>query len=776
MLAEEISTSCLHCLQPTLKNETFCCSGCELVYGILNQQGLGDYYQHRDQIDLLRAPSPAQTPGADSLDWAQSLTERELNFYLEGVHCSACVWLIEQLPTRLAGVEEAHLNLGTQLLNLKLTPNGDLKAALQLLQQWGYRPRFIRQALEQESHARQEHFWSLCRLGVAAFGSGNLMILSVALYAGLSGEMVTYFEYLSLLLALPVLTFSAWPFYRQAILQLRYRQRISVDLPIAISLWLGTLGSCYSLVTGQHELYLDSLSMLVFLLLLSRYTLHRTQQALVRHDLFHYLYQPQSLERLSGDLFVAVPFDQIEVGDCVRLASGERIPLDAEVLKGESWVDQAILTGESQALPVSPGSFVFAGSINQDQPLTVRVSAVGAQTRLAKIIEQARNYQQDKSRLLSITDRLARYFVSGILLTALGLAIVFWATPTLAISRVLALVIVACPCALALATPLMIQISLKTALAKGFFVQNAESFERLQKVNAVVFDKTGTLTEGRFQVLKTEGLDKPAKQILWALESESPHPIARTLRHYLLNSGPLAVAEVTELQPLPGGGVSGIFEGLQWRVQPRALFERLPEGPLAQVCLDLYCQDRLQASIWLGDSLKAEAAETVSALRKAGLQIYLLSGDQQDACLQVAQALDIPESQVFYCQSPEAKAQFLEQHPLAMMVGDGINDLQALSKARVGVSVQGSAEENLQMADVFLADSLKALPAFFRHARLTQRLLYTALGFSLTYNLVAVSAAIAGLVSPLVAAIVMPISSLSVFLLALWGGQRLCRF
>ncbi len=775
MLAEETSTACLHCLQPVLENEAFCCSGCEMVYGILNQQGLGDYYQYRGQIELLRAPAPVRE-ARESLDWANSLTERELNFYLEGVHCSACVWLVEKLPTLLADVEEAHLNLGTQLLQLKLTADGDLKAALQRLQTWGYRARLIRQPLERETFARQAHFWQLCRLGVAAFGAGNLMILSVALYAGLNGRLIVYFEWLSLLLALPVLIFSAWPFYWQAWLQLRYRQRVSVDLPIAISLWLGTLGSIYSLLTSQHELYLDSLSMLVFLLLLSRYTLQRTQQALVRHDLFHYLYQPQTLARLEGDQFKQSPFEAIQVGDCVRLEVAERIPLDAEVLSGKSWVDQAILTGESQALPVSPGSLVFAGSINQDQPLIVSVRAIGQQTRLAQIIEKARNYQQEKSRLLSITDQVARYFVSAVLLTAAGLGIALWATPALAISRILALVIVACPCALALATPLIIQISLKTALAKGFFVQNAESFEQLQKVKMVVFDKTGTLTEGRFQVLKTEGLDSESKRALWALESESNHPIARTLRHYLLASGPMLLAEVTELQSLVGGGLSACIQGVNWRVQPRGQFSRLSEGPLAQVCLDIFCDGSLRATLYLGDSLKAEAAETVATLQAAGLAIYLLSGDQADACLQVAHALGIPESQVLYCQSPEAKAQFLEQHPLAMMVGDGINDLQALSKARVGVSVQGSAEENLQLADVFLADSLKALPAFFRHARLTRRLLYSALTFSLLYNLVAVSAAIGGYISPLVAAIVMPISALTVFLLALWGGQRLCRF
>ncbi|MGV3526203.1 MAG: heavy metal translocating P-type ATPase [Candidatus Sericytochromatia bacterium] len=779
------TTLCLHCQQPAPDDASFCCNGCEMVYGLLNRCGLTDYYSLRERLGQIRPARPV-TLHEDRFDWlddpakpcGEMLPEggRRAGFYLEGVHCAACVWLIEQLPRFVPDVSQARLDLNASTVTLTLVPDGQFAAAADLLQRWGYPPHLLETPADAERHARRDQTLLLSRIGVAAFSAGNLMILAVALYAGVEGTLARYFEWLSLALVLPAVTFSAWPFYRQAWGQWVHSRQIGLDVPIALSLLLGSLGGVYQLAMGGQQLYFDSLAMLVFLLLLSRYTLMRTQRQVLGQPALLRFYTPETVTLLSADGPLALPVERLQVGMCVEVAPGQRLPADGVVLSGESRVDQAVLTGEPFPLPVAPGDPLFCGTTNQQHPLQMRVTACAGGTRLGQILEQAQLQLDGKTRLVRLADRLARYFVAGVLLLSALLLVIFAGDVPTGLNRVLALAIISCPCALGLATPLIVQLSLRRALHKGYCVRSPESLERLPGVRELVFDKTGTLTAGRFELLLSSGLEDPeVRQALLALESQSRHPVALALTRHLLAEGPVAVAPVKAFEILPTGGIQGWVKGQLWRVVPDSAHAALrAEG--AELRLLIQTQGQTRATLVLGDALRPEAPAVMAELQAQGYTCWLLSGDQREACQRVGSAVGLPPEQVLSRQTPEDKARFLAAHPDAAMIGDGLNDILALSQARVGISVQGAAAENLAHADLYLAgQGVGQLPGLLRHARLTRRLLTTALGFSLLYNLLGISAAVAGAITPLTAAILMPLSALTVFSLALIGGQRLCK-
>jgi len=788
-------TLCLHCQQAVPEAQAgseFCCSGCQSVYGLLQRCGLSDYYRIRQELGELRPAQPVvwQRAEFDFLDDPEQVQpealpdgSKTLTFYLEGVHCAACVWLVEKLPEFVPGVLAARLNLANSSAEIQLSAATRFAQVAETLLSWGYRPHLIQNTQQATQLAQREHSLMLSRIGVAAFSAGNLMILAVALYAGVEGPLAHYFEWLSLLLAVPALTFSAWPFYQQAWSQLRHSRQISIDVPIALSLFLGSLGGVYELFWGTRQIYFDSLATLVFLLLFSRYALLRTQQHILRQDQLLSFYTAETVNKKTpaGD-WLACPVEQLEVGDWIQIAPGQRIPVDGVVAAGSSLVDESVLTGEPFPKQVQAGDAVYCGTRNQEQLLTLKVTALATDTRLGQILQHSRVNLEAKTHLTRLTDRLARYFVSLVLTLAVVLFIALIFRPQEALVRVLALVIIACPCALALATPLTVQMALKRALAKGFFVRSADSLERLPTLKTLVFDKTGTLTQGRFELLSFEGLQDPAVQrAILALESQSRHPIAQALVRAMLAQGPQAVAEVSGFETLSQGGIHGFLGSEHWEILPDADFQLQELYPgatpgVALVRLRVLCNGQQRASLVLGDPLRPEAPAVIQALAAQGYGIYLLSGDQPAACQQLAQQVGIPAEQVLSRQTPEDKERFLAAHPDAVMIGDGLNDLLAMSKAQVSISVQGSAEENLRHGDIYLAEQgLARLPNLFWHARTMRRLLILALGFSLTYNLVGISAAMLGWVSPLVAAIVMPLSALSVFSLAMLGGVILCK-
>ncbi|PIQ27979.1 hypothetical protein COW36_03250 [bacterium (Candidatus Blackallbacteria) CG17_big_fil_post_rev_8_21_14_2_50_48_46] len=778
------STICKHCSLPIpgdlqAKGEEFCCNGCEQVYSILQSAGLGDYYHIRAGSVSIRTPqaAPAALSNYAYLDdpaFTQPERNRDgsksLEFYLEGVHCAACVWLIEKLPELMPGVISSRLNLSNAIATLTLPPEGKFAPVAAAIERFGYKPYAVKNHREAENLRQRENQRILMRIGVAAFSTGNLMILAVALYSGLEGYLAAFFSWLALLLVIPALTYSAWPFYKEAWHRLRSRQ-LSIDVPIAFSLLVGFAAGTWQTIQHQGETYFDSLSMLVFLLLLSRYALSRAQQRVGANNQLLSFYEHNVVEVWSetAQAFTSVPVSRLENGARIRVQAGERLPADGVILEGESAIDMSLLTGETYPQPVQAGSRVYAGTRNETTAFVMDATATGDETKMATLLRKTQANLVNRTRIVAMTDLLSRRFVLLVLFASVGLFLWRGLNPE-SFTRALSLIIISCPCALALATPLVMSLSIQRAFARGYLIKNAHTLEELQDVKTLIFDKTGTLTEGRFQVLQAEALSPEAEDALRALEIHSTHPVALALVRHFASERPLP--EVEQAEVLNTGGVQGRIAGHLWQVLPSLNQESELAGGQPVTQLELRCEDTLQGRIWLGDRIREGTHQTLARLRQMGYELVLLSGDQAAPCQRVAENLGIEK--VFSRVTPEQKETILKGFEAPVMIGDGVNDIMALSSARIGISVQGGVEENLQTADVHLTETgISQIPSLILHSQKTLSLIKLCLSFSLVYNLASISAAVMGWVTPLFAAVLMPISSLTVVALAVIGGRKL---
>jgi len=788
------SYDCLHCGELTYYPITqkiedieayFCCAGCSAVYQFLHKQGLEEYYQIKANSPELKESAPiAEIPKdyfyLDQNDFLNQYTQiesdgnREVLFYVEGVHCLACLWLIEKLPQFVNGVLEARLDIAQTTLKLKATQDCKLSEVAGQLASWGYRPHILKNDRQANSLKEKEDRDTLVRIGVAGACAGNIMILAVSLYAGAFGSWAHTFRWLSFALALPALTFSAKPFYAQALASLR-RKSVSIDVPIVFAILLGTIIGLYNLTIYSEHIYFDSLTILVFLLLSSRFALKKIQQkGLEATELagfftksIAHLYDQRTKE------YVDTLPTELRIGDFIKILPGEMIPADARIIEGESTLNTALLTGEAIPQKVQPTDLVYSGTLNLDLPLVAEVGAVGKQTRLGNILDEVERSWLQKSRLSTLSDKLSGYFVSSVLLLSAGTFTYFaslglWST---ALERALALVIVTCPCALGLSVPLVLSRTLGKAAKKGLIIKGEKVVEDLATSERIFLDKTGTLTYGQFRVTKWNELtNKNLKGIALALEMHSKHPIAKAIVQFIQEQGPQNFVSLEEIREVIGVGVSGSYQDSHFILKA---LDKSSENQTA-TWVGLYENDRLVVEIELEDHLRFESPEVIKELKSFGLTPYLLSGDHKSVVKMIGEKLGIIPRHIFGRVTPEEKRKILRSYQNTIMVGDGANDALALSDADVGIAVQGSMDVSLRAADVYLSTpGVKSILKLIILSKETIKLIRRNFSFSLGYNILGATAAMLGFITPLWAAVLMPISSLTVLLSTLFGTKKL---
>ena len=775
--------ACVHCALPVPagRSDEYCCAGCELVHGAIAQLGLEKFYALRE------TGSPARTTAASYAELDDPAFHRvhvhddpdgtcRAALYLEDLRCTACVWLVEATPRCVAGVSDVRVDLGRSRADVRWDPAvTSLAAIAHHLDRIGHAVHPYR-GVEREAHRRREDRALLVKLGVAGAAMGNLMLLAIALYAGLFDTMaardVAFFRWASLLVAVPALGFAATPMFRTALGAIR-AGRLHLDLPLSVGILAGLGWGCANVIRGTGEIYFDSLSMLVFLLLASRFIVLRHQRrASSAAEMLLALTATRAhrIDPVTGTA-LDVAIDAIAIGDRLLVRSGETIPIDGTVAAGRSAIDAGLLTGESRPVDVGLGDRVHAGTVNVAGPLELVATAVGEDTRVGALVAKLAALAARRSPIERHVDRIAGRFVIAVtVLAAIVFAAWSFVSPALAAEHAMALLVVTCPCALALATPLAVTVALGRAARAGILVKGADALERLAMSRTLFLDKTGTLTEGKLAIATWLG-DLDARELAAAVEAGSSHPIAHAFATF-------AASPAVDLREELGRGISGtvgtrrvlvgapawVRERCAWRPELDAWISdvvRRAETPIA-VAVD----HRVVAIAGIADRIRPDARAAVDALTRLGWQIELLSGDDPRVVTEVGAALGLAASRCHGAMSPEHKLAYVEdalRRGPVTMVGDGVNDASAIAAATCGIAVSGAADIAIEAADIYMRNpSIAAIATTATGALATIATIKRGLRISLCYNVVAGSLAAAGVIHPLIAALLMPASSLTV--------------
>lgn len=764
---------CLHCGDPTPSDKvSFCCSGCEAVYSLLleipnedraliqtKSRSRGSDFSYLDQPefrDLYRHSNP------------DSSTEKYL-FYIEGIFCASCVKLLESLSRIIPQVKSSELHFGDGTLEVYLYPHqAGLCAVSDIIERMGYQSHPILPGADPQEYIVKENRKDLMRIAVAGACSGNIMLLAISVYSGLSGTMGQAFNWLQFLLFLPVLLYSATPFYQGALRSLRYRN-LGIDLPIVIALSLGVVFSIQSLFLQSDQIYFDSMAGFVLLILASRYLLKRIQQGSQKDVLLYEILQKASITVIENGLKKISPLKLLKKGDRILIPAGDRIPADGILISSLASIDLSILTGESLPKKITQGMEVFAGSRSYNQEIEVEVTQTGNDSRLGKMLSSVEQSQKKKTPLLNSADKASQYLIAIVLLIA-GVFFIYKAQDDVrsAFERSLALIILACPCALALGAPLAISRGLRQATKMGIFIRSADSLEKLRQVQTVAFDKTGTLTYGNLKLNDADRVPPEYRSVLLSLESKSHHPIAYALRAEWPQVPSQDIQDWTETA---GKGVSGRIENDFFELQ-RESTSRETLGPSVL----LLKNNQPILTLDFTDQIRPESLPLLEKLRDKKLDTLLISGDRRQSVQSIAQQLKFSQKNIYSEMSPDQKKEILAKTNKAMMVGDGANDTLSMSESYLSVAVQGSVDEALKTADIYLSsENLNHIYTLFEIAQETQKVLVRNMSLALIYNFAAGIGALMGLIGPLGSAVLMPISSLIIIGSSYLGTRKLWR-
>ncbi len=685
-----------------------------------------------------------------------------------GVHCAACITKVERGLMAHPCVSAARVNLTLRRASITAAPEVDVADMIALVEGLGYEAHELDAAALRATATDKAGRDLLMRLAVAGFASMNVMLLSVAVWSGAADATRDMFHWISAAIALPTIVFSGQPFFRNAWHALR-GGRLNMDVPITLAILLAVGTSLWETALSGHHAYFDAALTLVFFLLAGRYLDHRTR-AIARSaaEELTALEVPRAW-RLDGDTETQVAVAELRLGDLVRVRPGGRMPVDGVIEDGTSELDRSLLTGETTPVFAGEGQHVSAGEMNLTGPLTLRATAVGADTSLHRMTDLVAMAEAGRANYTSLADRAAKLYAPGVHILS-ALAFLGWLIGTgdmrTALNIAAAVLIITCPCALGLAVPAVTTAASGRLFKRGMLIKDATALERLAEVDTVVFDKTGTLTTGTPTLEAAEELEPDALAIAMALAGGSSHPLSCAVVEAGQRLG-VTPADVTAIREVPGYGTEGVWQGGCVRLG-RASWTGA--DPLAQTAAYLKIGEEMPVALTFADTLRTGAAEAVSALKDAGKQVLLFSGDSAPAVQAMAERLGIPEWQAEAL--PEQKASRIaamsgEGHKV-LMVGDGLNDTAALSAAHVSISPASALDAARAASDiVLLGADLSPIADACAIAQSATRRIRENFQIATFYNIIAVPLAVAGLATPLIAALAMSTSSVVVSLNAL---------
>ncbi len=773
--------SCYHCGEPcedtTIQLEdgkSFCCQGCKMVFEILQENNLCRYYELEDQPGTsLRGRTLEKYAYLDEPDLVEKLIDftdskqTKVRFYLPQIHCSSCIWLLENLYKLAPGILQSKVFFLQKEITILYDQEGmSLRKVVELLASIGYAP-LIRMSSLDDSERPVVSKKLFYQLGVAGFAFGNIMLLSFPEYLGLeNATWQRFFGYLNIALALPVLLYSGSDYLQSAWQGLKQRQ-LNIDVPISIGMLTLFFRSAFEIISHTGAGYLDSLAGLVFFLLIGKWFQQKTYHTL-SFERDYKSYFPVAVTVKKNGTETPVSLNKLEVGNRIVVKNQELIPADSLLIKGQALIDYSFVTGEAEPVPVEMGEKVFAGGRQTGEGIELDVVKAVSQSYLTQLWNEQTFREEAPSRVTRLADRVGKYFTWVILAVASG-TLIYWVPQdmSIAVNAFTAVLIIACPCAIALSIPFTFGNVLRILGRNQFYLKNIRVVEAMQQVHDIVFDKTGTITNANAQQMQFEGecLSPAEKQWIKSLASHSTHPLSRAITQ---SFNGISALKVEDWKEVSGKGVQGNVSGKEIRIGSHYFMEGCKNAPAGHVgggnvfvAIDNEVRGHFSSINQYRPALRSVFKDL-----QCRFKLWLLSGDNETDKAHLAPMFQ-DAGALYFNQSPANKLHFIKdlqnQEKQVMMVGDGLNDAGALQQSDLGVVITEDINNFTPASDAIMAsEQFEQLPLFLQYARSSRRVVYASYLLALIYNVIGLTFAVQGELSPIIAAILMPLSSITI--------------
>lgn len=799
-----MSKNCFHCgekvpaslkLFVTIENKPreMCCYGCYAVAKQVIETGLSNYYKHRTEFpktpdefvpETLKKLKLFNNPHIQSeFVIKNDDTSKEAKLIIEGIKCPACVWLLESCLTNIKGVNKADVNYSTQRCYVNWDEhNIALSEILSSINKLGYKALPYNHKRREELYDK-ERKQQLLRIAIASLFGVQVMMIAIALYfgeySGIEEHYKSFFEWISLILTLPVLLFSGRVLYQGALLDIK-NKRLGMDVPITLGISIALIGSIQATIQQNGHIYYDSVVMFVLFILTGRYFEFMSRKKSIAHlDKVSSLIPIYATKLTKNNKTKVVELNSLKINDKIIVKPGEIIPVDGMIIDGQSSVNESIITGESLPISKSIGANVIGGSTNVESPLYIKVKKIGSRTILAKISRLVDKTGMHKTKHHLLADKIVPIFTASVLFVA-TLTAIYWYINNSEnwLAYTVSVLVVSCPCALSLATPTAISSAATTLMQHGIAIINTNTIEKIHKISCFVFDKTGTLTEGKLElknvdIYQTKFSENKILSIAKSLESASEHPLAKAIDKATKD---IDILKIKNIKNFPGEGVSGLINKQTWYIGTESFIKKHcrhinktyyddKNTPLKRVLLAN--DNKIFACFYFTDPIRSDSKKLIDKLKQRQQKIILMSGDHNSIVKETASKLGIDEYMAEL--KPEDKLENIsalqKQGEIVCIIGDGINDAPAFAKADVAIAMSEASDLTKLNADLLLLNhKIETLVPILMILNKTYQVLHINFAWAIIYNVVALPLAVLGFLAPWMAAIGMTLSSLAVII------------
>lgn len=790
-IKKQKKTICFHCGEPCkddqirLAEKAFCCEGCKMVYSILEDNDLCNYYDlntmagvsQKDYSNKEYSFLEDQSVADRLIDFTDG-EKTKVHFYLPQIHCSSCLWLLENLSRLHEGILNSRVDFLKKEVSITFSAsNMNLREVVELLARVGYPPEINLNDLEHQEKVIDKSLYY--KLGLAGFAFGNIMLLSFPEYLGMNAKanttLVYFFGYLNILLGLPVIFYSGWEYFRSAWQGLKQRH-LNIDVPISLGITALFSRSVFEILTHTGAGYLDSMAGLVFFLLIGKWFQKRTYDKL-SFDRDYKSYFPIACNKKVEGKEVSVSLDNIKKGDMLIIRHGELIPADAYLLDGESKIDYSFVTGESDLIKKQKGALLYAGGRQMGAAIEISVAKKVSNSYLTQLWNEDTFTKSNKvGEVSDLADKVARFF-TWVILTVAFATLIYWLPKDMgtAINAFTAVLIIACPCAVALSIPFTFGNVLRIFSRQGIYLKNIHVIESLSKINHIVFDKTGTITKVNSGSVHYRGkpLEEYIEQLLFSLVYHSSHPLSKRIKEGIHDQLPLSVLDFEEVK---GKGVRGRVEDHYVRIGSNDFINGLSKKDTLKQNVYVEVDGEVYGAYTFDGAYRQGLNQVLNRLKKwAGLS--LISGDN-DREKGILLPLFETERNLYFNKKPADKLNYIKllqsDNQYVAMIGDGLNDAGALSQSNVGIVITETTSNFTPACDIIVdAKAFEKLPFIFSFSKLSIHIVYLAYSIALVYNIVGLSYAVQGALSPVIAAILMPLSSITIVLFGVGASTLL---